>query len=357
MHDPHPRDAPDVRDVPVAREDHVDLQLAQDGHHVAGVAQVVDVTPRAWDGEDVVVDHEYPRPTVPAAELGVEPAIVLAPNLSLVEIRLGRVERDYLGLSLGDGDLGRPLPYAEELLEVPVADVLGVVVAHSVDYVRTLQTIEILFRLLELPAVSFHRQVTHDGNEVRLHSVALLYGGLQEILPKQPRTHVDIGHLYYPHCHSLLKPDQFRPSEGPSIFSRNAFACLSCSSTDPGAVEPAETLFCTLPRGVSSPSGTSHSAGCAATSSSCGTFSSGTSSSSHLRTSLPTASWASLKGIPFAARKSASSVARAKPPAASAIRPPSKRAVRNISGRTASMASTESTASKRGSLSSWRSFE
>src|ERR671911_1678343 len=197
MHDPHPRDAPDVRDVPVAREDHIDLQFAQDGHHVARVAQVVDVASRARDGEDVVVDHEYPRPAVPSPELGIEPAVMLAPDLSLVEIRLGRVQHDDLGLSLGDGDLGRPLPDAEELLEVPVADVLGVVVAHSVDYVRTLQTIEILFRLLELPAVSLHRKIPHDGYQVRLQSVALLDGIFQEILSKQPRTHVDIGHLYY----------------------------------------------------------------------------------------------------------------------------------------------------------------
>src|SRR5215210_9162159 len=84
VYDPHPRDAPDVGDVPVAREDHVHFELAQDGHYVARVAQVVHVAAGARDGEDVVVDHEYPRTAVPAAELGVEPAVVLAPDLSLV---------------------------------------------------------------------------------------------------------------------------------------------------------------------------------------------------------------------------------------------------------------------------------
>src|SRR5215208_2030235 len=183
----------------MAREDYVDFQLSQYGHDIAGVAQVVDVPSRARDGEDVVVDHQYSRPGVPAAELGVEPAVVLAPDLPLVEVRLGRVERDDLGLSLGDRDLGRPLPYAEELLEVPVADVLGVMVAHRVDHVRTLQTVEILSCLLELPPISLHRKISHDGYQVRLQSVALLDGSLQEILSKQTRTHVDIGHLYYPH--------------------------------------------------------------------------------------------------------------------------------------------------------------
>src|SRR5919107_847970 len=210
VHDPHPRDAPDVGDVPVAREDHIHPQLTQDCHDVASVAQVVDVASRAGDGQDVVVDHEYPWPAVPAAELGVEPTVVLAPDLSLVEIRLRRVERDDLGLSLGDGDLGRPLPYAEELLEVPVADVLGIMVAHSVHDVRTLQMVEIASRLLELPAVSLHRQVTHDGHEIRLQSVALLDGSLEKILPKQTRTHMNIRHLYYPHP-SL--PSESRPTQ------------------------------------------------------------------------------------------------------------------------------------------------
>src|SRR5215217_7606389 len=156
------------------------------------------LTSRARDGEDVVVDHEYPRPTVPAAELGVEPAVVRAPDLPLVEVRLRRVERDDLRLSLGDGDPGRLLSYAEELLEVPVADVLGVVVAHRVDDVRALETVEVVSRLLELPAVSLHRQIPHNGDEIRLQGVALFDGGLEEILPKQSRTYVSVGHLYYP---------------------------------------------------------------------------------------------------------------------------------------------------------------
>src|SRR5215210_3704722 len=104
MYDPHPRDAPDVGNVPVTREDHVHFELAQDGHNVARVAQVVDVAARTGDGEDVVVDHQYPRTAVPAAELRVEPAVVLAPYLTLVEVGLRRVEDDDLGHPFGNGD-------------------------------------------------------------------------------------------------------------------------------------------------------------------------------------------------------------------------------------------------------------
>src|SRR5215210_5950179 len=200
VYDPHPGDTPDVGDVPVAREDHVHFELTQDGHNVARVAQVVHVAARTRDGEDVVVDHEYPRTAVPAAELRVEPAVVLAPDLSLVEVGLGRVERHHLGDAFRDGDLGRALPDAEELLEVPVADVLGIVVAHRVDDVRALQLVEVLSGLLEFPTVAFHSQVPDDGNEVRLERVTLLDGGLKEILPEQPGAHVHIRHLYYSHA-------------------------------------------------------------------------------------------------------------------------------------------------------------
>jgi hypothetical protein len=138
VYDPHPGDAPDVWDVPVAREDHVHLELAQDGHDVASVAQVVHVAARTGNRQYVVVDHEYLGTAVPAAELGVQPTVVLASDLPLVEVGLRRIEDDDLGHPFGDGDLGRHLSYVEELLEVPVTDVLGVMVAHRVDDVRAL---------------------------------------------------------------------------------------------------------------------------------------------------------------------------------------------------------------------------
>ena len=109
----------------MTREHEVDLELAQDGHEVAGVAEVVDVAPGAGHGEDVVVDDDDPRPLGPAAQLGVDPAVVLAPDLALVEVGLGRVDGDDLGEALGDGDGRDRVAGAEEVLEVPVAPRCG----------------------------------------------------------------------------------------------------------------------------------------------------------------------------------------------------------------------------------------
>src|SRR4051812_39152102 len=78
--------APDVGDVAVPGEHEVDVELAQDGHEVAGVAQVVDVAAGAGNGEDVVVDHDDLRPGGPVAQLGVDPGVVLAPDFALVEV-------------------------------------------------------------------------------------------------------------------------------------------------------------------------------------------------------------------------------------------------------------------------------
>src|SRR5918997_5350296 len=131
VHDPDPGDAPDVGDVAVPGEDHVDLELPEDGHHVPCVAQVVDVAPGAGDGEDVVVDDDYLRPPVPAPELRVDPGVVLATDLPLVEVGLGRVDRHDLRLAVGQGHHDGPLAHAKELLKVPVSDVLGIVVARN----------------------------------------------------------------------------------------------------------------------------------------------------------------------------------------------------------------------------------
>jgi hypothetical protein len=140
----------------------------------------------------VVVDHEYLRPPVPVAELGIEPAIVLAPHLTLVEIRLGRIERHDLRLALRYRDRNGQLAHAEEVLEVPVADAPGVMVAHTYHNVRTLEAIQVLLGLLELPSVALHRQVPDDGDEVGLKRVRLLYRPREELGPEETRAHVDI---------------------------------------------------------------------------------------------------------------------------------------------------------------------
>ena len=73
----------------VSGQHQVDVELAQDRHHITGVAEVVDIAASARDGEDVMVDHNDPGPLRPTTELGVEPAVVLAPDLALVDVDVG----------------------------------------------------------------------------------------------------------------------------------------------------------------------------------------------------------------------------------------------------------------------------
>jgi hypothetical protein len=67
-----------------------------------GDPQVVDVTAGAGDSRDVMVNDHDPGPLRPPTGLGVEPAVVLAPDLTLVEVRFGGVDRDHLRTTLAD---------------------------------------------------------------------------------------------------------------------------------------------------------------------------------------------------------------------------------------------------------------
>jgi hypothetical protein len=188
----HANDAPHIRDVAVTGEHHVDPQLAQEGHHIAGVAETVAVAPGAGHGEDVVVDDEDPRASIPASELGVDPAIVLAPNLPLVEVGLRRVEGDQLGLALWHRDRLGALAGAEEVLEVAVANVPGVVIAHDDDNVGALEPVEVAAHLLELVSIALGGQIAGDGDQVGGQRVGLLDGGDQQIGFEEPRADVDV---------------------------------------------------------------------------------------------------------------------------------------------------------------------
>ena len=49
-----------------------------------------------------MVDDDDPRALGPVPQLGVEPPVVLAPDLALVEVGFGGVDRHDLGTTLGD---------------------------------------------------------------------------------------------------------------------------------------------------------------------------------------------------------------------------------------------------------------
>ena len=99
----------------------------------------------------------------------------------------------------------RSLAQPEEVLEVPVADVLGVVVAHRHHDVLALEAVQVPLRLLELPPVALHREVPGYHYEIRLQGVGLLDGGVEELGAEEPRAHVYVGDLDY--AHSLCPPD------------------------------------------------------------------------------------------------------------------------------------------------------
>ena len=68
-----------------------------------------------------------------AGEALLDPAVVLAPDLALVEVGLGRVDGDERHVEAAAPDAQARVPSAECVLEVDVADVARVVVAGHAD--------------------------------------------------------------------------------------------------------------------------------------------------------------------------------------------------------------------------------
>ena len=114
--DEHPGDRPDVRDVAVAGQDEVDAALAQQREHVAGVEHLVALAAGARDRHQVVVADEDAQVGV-AGEALLDPAVVLAPDLALVEVGLRRVDRDERDIEPGELEPQPRVPRAEGVLE------------------------------------------------------------------------------------------------------------------------------------------------------------------------------------------------------------------------------------------------
>ena len=100
MHKQHPGHRPYVRDVAVASEDEVDPALAKQRKHVTCVQHLVALAPRTRDRHQVVVADEDPQLRL-AREALLDPAVVLPPDLALVEVRLRGIHRDQRNLSVG----------------------------------------------------------------------------------------------------------------------------------------------------------------------------------------------------------------------------------------------------------------
>src|SRR5436190_21322219 len=111
-----------MRNVLVPAEHEVDAGAQKHLEQVAGVVDDVPLATGAWYRKQVMVQYEDPQVGRPG-ELLLDPVVTVPPDLPVVEVRLGGVDRDDRDAALVQ--LGRA--GAEELLEVNVADVAGVV--------------------------------------------------------------------------------------------------------------------------------------------------------------------------------------------------------------------------------------
>ena len=124
----------------------------------------------------MVVYHKYLRSSIPTPELRVKPCVVFPANLTLVEVRFGGVEHHNPGFTFRHFDRDALLARPEKRLEVPVANVPGVVVAHRGDH-RALYAVEVSLSLFELPTIALRRKVTGYDDEVRREGIGFLDGG------------------------------------------------------------------------------------------------------------------------------------------------------------------------------------
>ncbi len=122
-------------------------------------------------------------------ELLLDPLVAAAADAAVVEIGLGRVDRD----DRHAADLQHGVALAEELLEVDVADVARVVVSGDDDERLALDPVEERARLDELGLEAERRQVAAADDEVRLPVVDLRDRALEQRGDEVRPSAVDVG--------------------------------------------------------------------------------------------------------------------------------------------------------------------
>src|SRR5206468_10519303 len=144
--------------------------------------------------EQVMVEDEDLEVGRLLYELFLDPAVATAPDLAVVEVRLARVDGD-------DRDAGLPqdrVPFAEELLEVDVADVPRVVVSGN-DHDRiTVDAIDVFTGGEVLVPEPEGRQISRADDDVRLQLVDLGDRALEQAGLEIRAPAVQIGDLRDP---------------------------------------------------------------------------------------------------------------------------------------------------------------
>ena len=110
----------------VPGEHEIDARPLEALERVAGIVDDVPLTAGARHRQQMVVDDEDAQ-VGGVRELLLDPAVAAAADLPVVEVGLGRVDRDERDAVLAQ----HRATVAEELLEVDVADVARVVVARG----------------------------------------------------------------------------------------------------------------------------------------------------------------------------------------------------------------------------------
>ena len=125
------------------------------------------------------------------SELLLDPAVAAAADLAVIEVGLGRVDRD-------DGDRAdaeHGVAVAEQLLEMDVADVPRVVVARDHDHRLALDLVEVAPRLLVLVLEAERGQVAGAHDDVGLQIVDLADRALEQAGNEVLAAAMEVGEM------------------------------------------------------------------------------------------------------------------------------------------------------------------
>ena len=121
-----------------------------------GVVHDVALAAGAGHGQQMMVEDEDLQIGRLGGELALDPGVAAAPDLAMIEVGLGRVDRDDRDAALAQ----HRVALAEQLLEMDVADVARVVVPGDDDQGFALDLVEVLpgqlVLVLEAEASSDH---------------------------------------------------------------------------------------------------------------------------------------------------------------------------------------------------------
>jgi len=150
----------------------------------------------------VVVTHEDAKIRGPGEALR-DPPVVLTPDLTLVEVGLGRVDGDERDLEPVELEPPSRVSPSEGVLEQEITDVPCVVVPRDAHDVGTLDRAKLLAGKRVLIGKTVVGEVTGDDDEVRFGCVDLLDRRRQKLTPIAAPTDMDVRDLCDQHHESL----------------------------------------------------------------------------------------------------------------------------------------------------------